>query len=309
MAANKVTANKMFVKMGRPIAAVALVCAAALWAACGSEDAAEIKSVMPETGVSRAESAMPETDGSKAENVMPETDVSKSESVVPESGASRPGSDVASDSGAAYLRDFGMHPLYAEFLRGERKVTRFSPTLHLIMDSLGYFDDREFYMESAYDEEYHKMFAFADVNRDDVPELVFKMNSSPTEVIYLLGVVEDELVCFDVFETHTTHMAFSVCDNGIVGWGQNYDGNEEVYYTYGEDGSARELIHFRKEADTFSEPYSDDYDYYYENGDENTRQDIRDHEEYESLCAPYRGEDLEWYDCDDFADTPQWKAE
>lgn len=203
----------------------------------------------------------------------------------------------SADDGKIYLSDLKLHPLYEGFLRGERRVSNVLPGIEA--DSLGIYDDRDFYGEIYADRE----FALVDVNHDGDLELIFRMGSSPSDILYLLGVGEDELVCFDIFETHTTHIAFDLYDNGIATWGQNYDGEEEVYYAYGEDGGARELIHFMKEDDSDSGKY---YDYYFENGEEDSKRDIQSDEEYESLSGPFRGGEPRWFDCGDFADIPQW---
>lgn len=205
--------------------------------------------------------------------------------------------DTGADSARAYLSDWEIHPLYAEFLRGERKVTTIM-LQDIASDSLGFFDDRE-----VYEEVYYKSFALVDVNHDDVLELIFQMHNSPSELMYLLGIQGDELVCYDIFETHTVHMGAWIYVNGIVGWAQDYDGNEEIYYTYANDGSVLELIHFRKEWNSpDSEKY---YDYYYENGDEGYKHNIQNNEEYESLDASFRGIEPKWFKCADFADIPQ----
>lgn len=146
----------------------------------------------------------------------------------------------------------------------------------------------------------HKYFALVDVNQDGNTELVFKICDGPSELLYLLGVYDNELICFDVFETHTTHMAFDVYDNGNSYWGQNYDGNETVYYTYTSEGTAHELIHFVSES---AEDYAADY--YFLEGDETTKHSIAGEKEYLELESSYRGKTLEWYDCESFIDIPK----
>ena len=97
-------------------------------------------------------------------------------------------------------------------------------------------------------------------------------------------------------------MSYTVYDNGIVRWGQNYNGAEAIYYTFTDDGKVHELIHFIWEADSKSDLY---YDYYYLEGNEESRVSLQSNEEYESLVSSYKGEDPEWFDCDIFADIPQ----
>lgn len=46
-------------------------------------------------------------------------------------------------------------------------------------------------------------YAYVDVNGDENPELIFKISSNTSELMYIWGICDNELVCFDVFETHT----------------------------------------------------------------------------------------------------------
>ena len=66
------------------------------------------------------------------------------------------------------------------------------------------------------------------------------MTDSPRELVYILGVQDDKLTCYDVHETHTSHMGFTVYDNGIVRWEQNYDGAEAIYYSFDDNGKKGE---------------------------------------------------------------------
>ena len=201
-------------------------------------------------------------------------------------------------SAKAYLSDFDIHPLYAAFLRNEISVKNpFVPEGYDYNTELTYFGDR-----IDYEEDFWKSFSLVDVNNDGDPELIFKMYSSPSELVYILGVQNEKLVCYDIHETHTTHMAFYVYDNGIVYWGQNYDGEEGRYYTFTEDGKEHELIHFIREADSDSDLY---YDYYYLEGNKEAQYSLQSYEEYESLAASYEGGEPEWFDCESFADIPQ----
>ncbi len=202
------------------------------------------------------------------------------------------------ESAKAYLSDFDIHPLYAAFLLNELSVENpFVPEGYGYSTELTYFDDRV-----DYDAHFWKSFSLVDVNNDDAPELVFKMYDSPSEVVYILGVQDEKLICYDILETHTTHAGFFIYDNGIVKWGQNYDGEGERYYTFTEDGKERELIHFIREADSDSDLY---YGYYYLEGNKEARYILQGDEEYESLVSSYEGEKLEWFECESFADIPQ----
>lgn len=207
-------------------------------------------------------------------------------------------SDIG-DSMEAYLAELDIHPLYKDFLYNEISV----PNPFVPGDELSFFDDRDYAQEEHVFEYAAKCFTLVDVDSDGVPELIFRIYSSPDELMYILGIQEDRLVCYDVQETHTPHMSFEIYDNGIVTWGQNYDGVEAIYYSYNKDGSPRELIHFvHEEADTDSGLC---YDYYYMDGNETARCSLQSDEEYEALTFPYKGEQPEWFSCDSFADIPK----
>lgn len=206
--------------------------------------------------------------------------------------------ETTHESAKAYLSDFDIHPLYTAFLLNQISVENpFVPEGYDYNTKLTYFDDR-----IDYDDRFWKSFSLVDVNNDGNQELVFKMYNSPSEVVYILGVQDEKLTCYDILVTHTTHMAFWVYDNGIVEWGQNYDGDEVRYYTFTENGKERELIHFIRESDSDSDLY---YNYYYLEGNEDARFSLQNNDEYESLVSSYKGEEPEWFDCESFADIPQ----
>jgi len=201
------------------------------------------------------------------------------------------------DSEKAYLSELDIHPLYAAFLRNEIRVEDpFVPEGAEYDAGLCFFDDME------YDQNFRKSFSLVDVNNDGAPELVFRMDDPPSEVVYILGVQNNELICYDIHETHTCNMTYTVYDNGIVRWGQNYDGAEGIYYTFTGDGKVHELIHFVREEGSVSDLYCD---YYYLEGNEESRIGLQSNEEYERLVSSYRGEEPEWFDCESFADIPQ----
>ncbi|MDE6320575.1 MAG: hypothetical protein K2M22_12905 [Lachnospiraceae bacterium] len=207
--------------------------------------------------------------------------------------------DDVHDSAEAFLTDLDIHPLYAAFLRNEISV----PNPYMAGSELSFFDDRMYSQEEHTFESATKCFSLVDVNNDGISELVFKIYESPDELMYILGVQGDRLICYDVYETHTSHMAFGIYDNGIVTWGQNYDGDEDIYYSFDSEGKPYELIHFVRE-DTASD--SDlFYDYYYLDGDETTKCILQSNEEYKNLISPYEGEEPEWFSCRSFADMPK----
>lgn len=73
-----------------------------------------------------------------------------------------------------------------------------------------------------------------------------------------------------------------VYDNGIVRWGQSYDGAEEIYYTFSDNGKVHELIRFVREENPDSDLYCD---YYYIKGNEESGINLQSDEEYESLVS------------------------
>lgn len=207
--------------------------------------------------------------------------------------------DDVHDSAEAILADLDIHPLYAAFLRNEISV----PNPFVTGDELSFFDDRKYSQEEHTFENAAKSFSLVDVNNDGVSELVFKIYDYPDVLMYILGVQGDKLICYDACETHTSHMAFGIYDNGIVTWGQNYDGDEDIYYSFDREGKPYELIHFvREDTDSDSDL---SYDYYYLDGDEANKCILQSNEEYENLISAYEGEEPEWFSCNSFADIPE----
>ncbi len=139
---------------------------------------------------------------------------------------------------AEYAGDF----LYEAFLKNEISVS--SPYVEGM--DLSVMDDTKYDSEF---EEAQKKYAYVDVNGDDNPELIFKISSYPSELMYILGVCDNELICFDVFETHTNSIGFGVYDYGFVWQAQRYDGFEMVFYTYTADGQPMEARRFTEEND------------------------------------------------------------
>ncbi len=149
------------------------------------------------------------------------------------------------------------NPLYEAFLKNEIGVANpYVEGMELtVMDDEGY--ESEF--ENAW-----KEYAYVDVNNDENPELIFKISSNLSELMYIVGICDNELVCFDVFETHTKNIAFGVYDYGMVWEVRNYDGFEKTFYSYTTDGQPVEARRF-------------------------TQEDGAD-------IAAYEGEDVEWID-------------
>ncbi len=149
------------------------------------------------------------------------------------------------------------NPLYEAFLKNEIGVANpYVEGMELtVMDDEGY--ESEF--ENAW-----KEYAYVDVNGDEKPELIFKISSNLSELMYIVGICDNKLVCFDAFETHTKNIAFGVYDYGMVWEVRNYDGFEKTIYSYTSDGQPVEARRF-------------------------TEEDGAD-------IAAYEGEDVEWID-------------
>ena len=132
------------------------------------------------------------------------------------------------------------NPLYEAFLKNEIGVANpYVEGMNLtVMDEKNY--------ESEF-EDAQKKYAYVDVNADDNPELIFKISSNLSELMYILGVCDNELICFDVFETHTKNIAFGVYDYGMVWEARNYDGFEKTFYSYTADGQPMEARRFTDE--------------------------------------------------------------
>ncbi len=141
------------------------------------------------------------------------------------------------------LADAG-NSLYEAFLKNEASAA--NPYVEGM--NLTVMDDEKY--ESEF-EDVQKKYAYVDINDDENPELIFKMSSYSSELMYILGIYNNELVCFDVFETHTKSIAFGVYDYGFVWKIQHDNGFEMIFYTYTADGQPREVRRFTEgdEAD------------------------------------------------------------
>lgn len=119
--------------------------------------------------------------------------------------------------------------LYEVFLNNEISVA--NP--YVEGDMLSVMSDED------YDGEFdgaQKSYAFVDVNGDEQEELIFKITAYPSELMMVLGVYNDELICFDVMETHTSSIAFGVYDYGLVWKDESYDHFIRYIYEYTADG-------------------------------------------------------------------------
>lgn len=130
--------------------------------------------------------------------------------------------------------------LYEAFLKNEISVANpYVEGMNLtVMDEKNY--ESEF--EGAI-----KEYAYVDVNADDKPELIFTIGSATSELMYILGVCDNELVCFDVFESHSRSISFGVYDYGLVWETRDYDGFEMTFYSYTADGQQMVAKRFTEE--------------------------------------------------------------
>lgn len=189
----------------------------------------------------------------ETETADPAESAGEVQSATPKDDASEKGENSGQTESAS---DAG-NPLYEAFLKNEIGVANpYVEGMELtVMDDEGY--ESEF--ENAW-----KEYAYVDVNVDEKPELIFKISSNLSELMYIVGICDNELVCFDVFETHTKNIAFGVYDYGMVWEVRNYDGFEKTFYSYTTDGQPVEARRF-------------------------TQEDGAD-------IAAYEGEDVEWID-------------
>ena len=140
--------------------------------------------------------------------------------------------------------DNAEEPLYKAFLNNEISVS--NPYVEGM--ELTVMDDKDYETEFV---DAQKSYALVDVNLDEKEELIFKISSYPSELMYILGIYNNELICFDVYETHTKSIRFGVYEYGFVWQCQNYDGFEMIYYSYSDDGQPHEVRRFTEgdEAD------------------------------------------------------------
>lgn len=141
--------------------------------------------------------------------------------------------------------------LYEAFLNNEISVANpyvDGDTLSVMTDEDydGEFDDAE------------KRYAFVDMNSDEQEELIFKISAYPSELMMILGVSEGELICFDMMETHTNSIAFSVYDFGLAWKDEGYDHFVRSIYHYGEDGQPSLIRTFTEGDEASMETFAGD---------------------------------------------------
>ena len=218
--------------------------------ACGQTESAEEKQSEERLIIERIDDA---GEVQETETADPAESAGEVQSATPKDDAS----EKRENSGQTESASDAGNPLYEAFLKNEISVANpYVEGMELtVMDDEGY--ESEF--ENAW-----KEYAYVDVNVDEKPELIFKISSNLSELMYIVGICDNELVCFDVFETHTKNIAFGVYDYGMVWEVRNYDGFEKTFYSYTTDGQPVEARRF-------------------------TQEDGAD-------IAAYEGEDVEWID-------------
>ena len=151
------------------------------------------------------------------------------------------------------VADEGSSPeeLYEAFLNNEISVA--NP--YVDGDTLSVMTDED------YDGEFdgaEKRYAFVDMNSDEQEELIFKISAYPSELMMILGVYEGELICFDVMETHTSSIVFSVYDFGLAWKDESYDHFVRSIYHYGEDGKPSLIRTFTEGNEASMETFAGD---------------------------------------------------
>ena len=205
-----------------------------------------------------------------------------------------------------YLDEMNMDELFKQFLYGN--ITIDNPfTEEMDLNAFGWETIYD-YWGSQEGEDYKctRKFSLVDLDGDGKEELIFSAgeNEYLDEVILLLHSDGKQLYCWDIYETHTQHMGTIIYTNGIVQWGQNHTGAEEVYGRYDESGNFYELISFGSSVDYKGEYFAgkSDYEYYYLNGDKDKPYsfEVNNDEEYEKFINNYIGElePVTWFDCD-----------
>ena len=201
-----------------------------------------------------------------------------------------------------YLKDMVIEPLYVEFLMGEKNaIYSYNYEGKRYEKEISYYDDvpsGAFFCGTA-----SKSFALVDMNNDGKEELIFQLYHENGDcLMYILGVrKKTELICYDAFESHSMHIGFQVNDNGTIIYSSHEDSQ---LYSYNINGKPQELVFLHREN------YPDtalSYGYYYLNGNEKTKCDLQNKEEYEEIRDGLWGENPIWYDCKSFIDVAQPK--
>lgn len=199
-----------------------------------------------------------------------------------------------------YLSDLDIEPLYFSFLHGEIQLPNsanegkegYNQIISVLANEE--YEDNQF--EGA-----KKFFALCDMNKNGTDELIFRMEANKYLLIYILGIQDNELTCYDTFENHTSGISeYEIYENGYI---LRLLTVEEIFVEYDEKGVGCQKLHFKEYQE--GDPK---YEYYYESSSEEGAFEphyLESNEEYEEKLAQYTGNELEWYDCEDFFDIPQ----
>lgn len=196
--------------------------------------------------------------------------------------------------------DIDMVDEYREFLCGRIELENpYNPETKIsLFRDLDYEENKE---DKLPQNDQERFFALLDTNGDSTVELIVKINSYDSESLLILNSQDEKWTVYDVFETHTKHISFSINSNGIVTWGQNHTGDEEIYYCYNESGQPEELVHFistEKWLETQGSDIDFCYEYYYLDGIESEPVYLSSTDEYEALILKLQGDQPNWYSLD-----------
>lgn len=191
--------------------------------------------------------------------------------------------------------DFGdMDPLYVSYLKNEISVD--NP--YVEGDQLNILTYKEDYTSEFQDATIG--YALVDVNGDGENELVVNISSAVDQLLEILTVSDDKLTVVDIFESHNMRMGASVYTNGVVGEDSTYDDMMDSYFSYDLSGQRKGIITFYKAADSESQLL---YEYYYLDGNSDSKVMLSSDDEYQELRAKYVGQPVEYIDITDFVES------
>lgn len=185
--------------------------------------------------------------------------------------------------------DFGdMDPLYVSYLKNEISVENPYDILTYKEDYTSEFQDATI------------GYALVDVNGDGENELVVNLSGAVDQLLEILTISDDKLTVVDIFESHSMRMGASVYTNGVVGEDSTYDDMMDFYFSYDLSGQRKGIITFYKAADSESQLL---YEYYYLDGNSDSKVMLSSDDEYQELRAKYVGQPVEYIDITDFVES------
>lgn len=191
--------------------------------------------------------------------------------------------------------DFGdMDPLYVSYLKNEISVE--NP--YVDGDQLNILTYKEDYTSEFQDATIG--YGLVDVNGDGENELVVNGSGAVDQLLEILTISDDKLTVVDIFESHSMRMGASVYTNGLVGENSTYDDMMNIYFSYDLSGQRKGIITFYKAADSESQL---SYEYYYLDGNSDSKVMLSSDDEYQELRAKYVGQPLEYTDITDFVES------